>query len=390
MESSTSFAKSIVRELKNPSPTGQRLQPANIIVFTDVGRDIDDAALLVILAYLHKISVAKILLIVANVKPSKTRAKAAKFIFEKMGAPDVPVAYGSDGTDKDDKIEDYEFEGIDEPNGDIVEGNTALVDALNAVKERKETCSIIVISSFRDLSNLIKENESLVKNTVSSIFMQGANEVDKATRTIKSLVPDFTAVNNRYDPEATIYVHDWLRNSHIPTYTCTRYSAFRATISSDVFDDAARAGNPVARYIYNAFKAQERIFYRNSSQEDPSKRFLPHLDKKWYTARTSWPEKHGDKLPETFEDVQPFLRMTLYDVVAGLICPLLHYAFMGQIYQPHRQSVEVGNRVADHWIIGRSFGGLSTAALPDINPELLSSLIVELLKEAFLDHNTED
>jgi hypothetical protein len=383
MDSSVTSAESIVRELKNPDPTYLGLQPEKIIIFTDVGRDIDDASLLVILAFLHKIHIARILLVVANVKPSESRAKAAKFIFENLGVPDVRVMRGTDGTSRDDAIEDYEFEGVDEPAGEILEGNATLVNTLHMLKEKNEKANIIVVSSFRDLSNLIKSNESLVKNTISNIFIQGANEMDKETQTIKTLIPDPKGINNLYDLEATAYVHGWLRNGNIPTYTCTRDSAFKAPISAKVFHDSAEAGHPVARYIYRAFGAQERVFFRNASQEDPSKRFLPHLDKKWYVKRTNWPEKYGDKLPSTFEEVQPFLRMTLYDVIAGLICPLLPYGFVGQIYQPHRQRIEVGDRVVDHWIIGRRIVDPEETVLPDVNSELLSNLVSELLKEAF-------
>jgi len=389
MNSITLSAKSIVQEIKNLGARHEKLQQVQMIIFTDVGRDIDDATLLVILAYLHKIRIAKVLLVVANAKPSRRRAEAAKFIFEKMDLPNVLVAYGSDGTESEDKIEEYEFGGVDPPNGDVVKGRVALVDTLSALKERKEKCSIIVISSFRDLSNLIQENELLVKDTVSSIFIQGANEVDKQTQTIRTLVPDLTAMNNQYDPEATIYVHDWLRNGSISTYTCTRHSALKASISSEVFRDAANVGHPVARYIYAAFEAQEKVFFRNSAQEDPSKRFRPHLDKKWYTAKTSWSEKNGDVLPDSFEDVQPFLCMTLYDVVAGLICPLQHYDILKQVYQPHLQSIKVEGRVINHWIIGRSVDHVRKTIVPDINSVLLANLIVELLEAAFSDNNIE-
>ncbi|KAM3064627.1 hypothetical protein ACMFMF_011886 [Clarireedia jacksonii] len=114
-------ATTIVQELKN---SGRK--PAKIIIFTDVGRDIDDAALLVILAYLHKIKVVEVVLVVANVKPTESRAKAAKFIFEKMGAPDVPVA-----------LHDYEFKGIDEPQGTILNGETTIVEKLKSYEDEE-------------------------------------------------------------------------------------------------------------------------------------------------------------------------------------------------------------------------------------------------------------
>jgi hypothetical protein len=345
-----------------------------------VGRDIDDAVLLVILAYLHRIGVAEILLVVTNVKPSKIRAKAAKFIFEEMGAPEVPVAYGTDGTKENFPLHHHEFDGIAEPKGAIINGRVSIVDTLKTLEQKGEYCSMIVIASLRDLSKLITENESLVKNTVSSIFFQGAWEVDRERQKVRTLIPDMTVINNDYDREATTHVYDWLRRGTIPTFTATRHSAFKAPISSRVFREAADKGSPVARYIYHAFGEQERKFYTQAAEEDPGKRFRPHLDKRWYTNRTGWPAANGDMLPRTFEDIQPFIRMTLYDVVAGLICPLQKYNFVKQIYQPHQQCISVRGRMIDHYLIGRSVDG-PEKALPDLNPELLSNLIVELLRE---------
>lgn len=379
-EKAARSVEAIVEELKNPGPNNRRVKAAKIIVFTDVGRDIDDAVLLVILAYLHKIGVAKVLLVVANVKPSETRAKAAKFIFEDMGAPEVPVAYGTDGTEENFPLHCHEFKGVLEPNGAILDGKVSVVDALETLEKRGESCCVIVVASLRDLSKLIKEHESLVKNTVSSIFFQGAWEVDGESQKARTLIPDMTVINNDYDREATTHVYDWLRQGTISTYTATRHSAFKAPIGSHVFREAAVKGSPVARYIYNAFGEQERKFYNQAAEEDPEKRFRPHLDKRWYTNRTGWPAANGDKLPETFEDIQPFIRMTLYDVAAGLICPLLKYNFIEQIYQPHRRSISIGGKEIDHYIIGRPVDG-PEKALPDVNPELLSNLIVELLQE---------
>jgi hypothetical protein len=382
MASARISAKNIVQELKSPGPNNQGLEPAKIIVFTDVGADVDDACFLTALAYLHKLRVANVLLAVANVKPTQSRAKTAKFIFEQIGA-DIPVACGTDGTSKDIKIKGYEFDGIGEPEGAILDGSTTVLHTLQALEQRNEKCNIIVIASLRDLSDLIKQHESLVKNTVSSIFFQGASEVDKETQAVKTLVPDMTSMNNTYDPEATTYVHDWLREHTIQTFTSTRFSAFKAPISAGIFRDAAKDGSLVGKYIYHAFGEQEREFYNSAAQEDPAKRFMPRCDKKWYSMRTSWPETHGEnELPETFEDIQPYTRMTLYDVVAGLLCPLLNYDFFEQIYQPHRQSIAAEGQIVDHYVIGRSIDGSNSGMIPDVNTELLSALMSQLLKEA--------
>lgn len=310
------YAESIVKELKNPGPKNSGRKSAKIIVFTDVGRDIDDAALLVVLAYLHRIKVVEVLLVVTNVKPTESRARTAKFIFEKMGAPSVPVARGSNGTDKDVNLHHYEFEGVGEPQGTILNGESTIVEKLEALKKNEERCNMIVVTSLRDLSELIKRHEPLIQGTISSFFFQGAWEANHEH--VKTLVPDMAAVNNGYDRDATTHVCDWLRQGNTSTYTATRFSAVKATISSQVFREAADRGHPVARYVYRTFREQERKYYDDAA--DPNRRFRPYIDKGWYANRhPRWREARRDALPETFEDIQPFVGMTLYDVVAGLI-----------------------------------------------------------------------
>jgi inosine-uridine nucleoside N-ribohydrolase len=370
-------ADSIVRELMDP---GRKLPPTKIVVFTDIGRDIDDAVLLIILAWLHKIGVAKVSLVVTNVKPTKTRAQVAKFIFEEMDVLDIPVAYGTDGTDQEISLHEYELKQTSNPCGEILGGKEALVNTLTAMEENNEKCSIIVISSLRDLSLLINDHASLVENTVSSVFLQGAWEKDEETQTVNALIPDSKATNNWYDKTAMTKVHNWLRERTIPTYTSTKEAALKAPISHQVFSERAKTGHPVAKYIDYAFGEQEQKFYNDAARENPAERYREHQDKKWYVTRTSWP--HEDKLPETFEEVRPFTRMILYDVVAGLICPLLKYDFIGQIYQPHIVSIRVADTVVEHGIIGRSIDGPKKEVLADIDSELLSSMIVKFLEKA--------
>jgi hypothetical protein len=213
----------------------------------------------------------------------------------------------------------YEFEGVGEPQGTILNGESAVVEKLEALKKNEEQCNMIVVTSLRDLLELIKRHESLVETTVSSFFFQGAWEADHEH--VKTLVPDMAAVNNSYDRDATTHVYEWLRRGSISTYTATRFSAVKATISSQVFREAADRGHPAVQYVYHAFGEQERKFYNDAA--DPERRFRPHMDKGWYANRhPRWREARGDALPEIFEDIQPFVGMTLYDVVAGLICLL--------------------------------------------------------------------
>ncbi|KAM3064626.1 hypothetical protein ACMFMF_011885 [Clarireedia jacksonii] len=167
-------------------------------------------------------------------------------------------------------------------------------------------------------------------------------------------------------------------------YTATRFSAVKATIDSQVFCEAADRGHVVAQYIYKAFGEQERKFYEDAIKP-PEKRFMP----RWFTNRhPRWRKAHGDALPETFEDIQPFSQMTLYDVVAGLICPLLEYDFFKNIYQPYRGGIWMGDKEVDHYvIIGRPADGTGKTN-PDINPSCFQVSLYSCWQEGFVDRGT--
>ena len=306
--------------------------------------------MLIILAYLHTIKVVEVILVVTNLKPTTLRARRAKCIFEMIGASNVPVACGSEGTDRDETMHDFEFKGLPEPQGAIIDdGEATVVGKLEDLEKNQDRCNIIVGSSLRDLSGLIQGHGSLLENSVSAFYLQGNWQEDAGRH--ETLVPDMKTVNNTYDPDATIHVHDWLRRGNISTYTATAHSATKAALSSQVFRKAAEKGNLVAQYIYSTYLQQERKFYNDSLL--PETRYMKHQDVSWYAERhASWRETHGDLLPQTFEEIEPFMGMILYDVINGLICPLQQYDFNRQIYYPHQQKILIEGRTVGplyHW-----------------------------------------
>jgi hypothetical protein len=104
---------------------------------------------------------------------------------------------------------------------------------------------------------------------------------------------------------------------------------------------------------------------------------MEHMDIGWYANRhLCWRKARGDVLPKTFEEIEPFLGMVLYNIVAGLICPLQERNFVDLIYQPHQQNILIDGKKVDHYIIGRQ---VKKKVLPDVNPELLSNVIIQLL-----------
>ncbi|KAH8706088.1 hypothetical protein GQ44DRAFT_732183 [Phaeosphaeriaceae sp. PMI808] len=211
----------------------------------------------------------------------------------------------------------------DEPDHTIPSGETAAFEVLTDLKEKGESCNTVVVSSFRDLSQLIGKHANLVRDTVSSFSFQGGWEEDANSQQLKTLIPSMTNTNNLWDPEATKDVHNWLRQETIPTFTATRDSARNATVDPRYVKGYAIQGQQVAQYIYNAWCRQEERFYNSANQEDPKKGFLEHMDLKWFVKRVlRWHEAQGEALPKSFEEIVPYLDMVMYDLIAGMINPL--------------------------------------------------------------------
>jgi inosine-uridine nucleoside N-ribohydrolase len=375
IQSNQEVAKAIIDKLKDDS-SGTRSRPQGTIIYgTDPGADIDDEALLCIASLLHKCNVSNVLLVVTNRENKTQRARSAKRIMKDMGASQIQIASGID-TGTDTRLY-HTYGGNSSESDEVIPlGEPAVVDCLERLRKEKKRCKIVVVSSFSDLLKLLEKHADLVRETVSAFFFQGGWK--KGSWRVKTLKPDMTITNNGWDPEATLRVHKWLRHERIPTFTTTRNSANQAAVSSVAFNKAVSQEHPVAKYIYNAWSSQEKKFFDQAYEEDPKKRFREHMDRQWYVNRhPRWLKEKGSLLPESFEEMRPYIDMTLYDVVAGLPCLLNDHSCFNKLFQPHTRTRRVGWRLSRHYIIGRS------AKHTDVDADLLSELISQLLQQAF-------
>jgi inosine-uridine nucleoside N-ribohydrolase len=362
-------AKAIIEELKSSE---NQPRENTIILGADVGTDIDDDSLICAYTMLHKLGVIDLQLIVTNREHNMQRAMATKFILKSMGVSEIPVAYGTD-----DPIGEVPYHAYN-PDDTIIDGETAVYEVLTRLKEKEERCNIVVVSSSLDLSRLIKSHPNLVRQTVSSISFQGGWEEDLDGWQCNTLVPNMKVINNQWDPEATAHVHEWLRQEIIPTFTATRCSANKATVNPCLIEELSNQENVVAQYIYDAWRRQEKKYYDRADHSVAAERFRPHQGKGWYTNRVPrWIEANGKALPGSFEEIEPYLDMVLYDLIAGLINPLRKYDFFPMLFQPHQQTLRVRKTDVHHYLIGQS------AAEPNINADLLSAFMGQLLQEAF-------
>jgi inosine-uridine nucleoside N-ribohydrolase len=365
-------AKSIMEDLKDTSLNDRPQRENTIIYGTDIDTDIDDKSLLCAYVLLHKWGVIDLKLVVTNRELDKQRAKIAKSTLKKLNASNILVAYGTEGAGKDKPFHSAE------PDDTIPQGESAVIEVLTGLKEKEERCNILVVSSHLDLSLLIDKHPDLIRQTVSSISMQGAWRGNPNSPQPRTLDPDMEATNNSWDPKATSSNHEWFKGETITTFTATRASARKATVHPGHIKQHATEGNQVARELYNDWRQKGEQYFNDAQQEDPKRRFKEDKDLKWLIQGVPrWREANGDTLPESYKELLPYLDMVLYDLIAGLINPLRKYDFFSQLFQPHQQTLRVEEVDVHHYIVGKS------SEEPNVDPGLLSAFMGQLLHEAF-------
>jgi hypothetical protein len=120
------------------------------------------------------------------------------------------------------------------------------------------------------------------------------------------------------------------------------------------------------------------LLYNDAKETDPAKRFRPHMDLRCYCARhLRWFEARANALPKTFEEIEQYLNMTLYDVIAGLFHSLRNLSLFNHIFQLCQHTVRVGRSDVHHYLVGMS------SEDPNIDPDLLPEVISQLLKAIF-------
>jgi inosine-uridine nucleoside N-ribohydrolase len=365
-------AISCINQLKNKCSKDRPRRENTIIYGTDIDTDIDDKSLLCAYIPLHRWEVIDLKLVVTNRESEKQRAKIAKSTLKKLGASNIPVAYGTDGAGKDRPFHSHELDDT------IPEGEAAVVEVLTSLREKGEHCNILVVSSFRDLSLLIKKHPDLIRATVSSFSFQSGWRKDPDSEDLKTLDPDMKITNNGWDEEATPHVLGWCSQESITTFTATREAARKATVHPSHVQQHAAQGHKVAQEMYNEWHEKGEQYYDDAKQEDPEERFQEDKDLGWLIkAVPRWRQAKEDELPESFTELLPYLDMVLYDLIAGLINPLRNYDFFPKLFQPHQRTTRVGEVDVNHYIVGKS------AEEPNVNPGLLSAFMGQLLSEAF-------
>ncbi|KAL7469251.1 hypothetical protein ACHAXS_009513 [Conticribra weissflogii] len=287
-----------------------------VIVFTDIGRDVDDELALVVMASLRRMHLLNPIAVITTLCPEESRAHLARGTLDAIGMADVPVGVGSSGgVDSDVELEVY---GADysRPSPCIHENGMELVyRALESVPPK--SAQILCISSLTDVASLIREREELFTLKVKEVVLMGGVVSLEAG---DALIPD-SAYNNNCDVSAARFVYKKCQELGVPTATLSRWAAYGCPIPPQLLDEIAKTEHMVATNVRGVSKLSIDQLWNKVilHPADPRREKLPsRCDINWF-CRTfmGTTEVSKDWSSSIWSHVK---KLNMYDPLAVLLC----------------------------------------------------------------------
>lgn len=287
-----------------------------VIVFTDVGKDVDDVFALVVLACLRRMFILNPLAVIATLSPQEERARLARVLLDSLGLPDVPVGIGTDGGSKD-LVELHCFDNeqnlLNLPHGII------LIRRLLKEAEPKSV-TLLCLANLKDISELIVKEPELFSEKIKNVVIMGGASYSEAT---ERLEPDETAYNNNCDPAAARMVYLECQKLKIPTTTISRSAAYDCPFAISKLNNLhLKCNHLLASEIYQAnTKAILTLWNKvNLPSWSPGRgRLPPRCDRDWFCKffRVTIDDEAG---PNATDGWLRSANIYLYDALTTLNC----------------------------------------------------------------------
>ncbi|KAJ1627227.1 hypothetical protein T492DRAFT_877045 [Pavlovales sp. CCMP2436] len=174
------------------------------VLVTDPGPDPDDVKALLVAAMLHLHNRIELCAVICNGGGQpRERAQLARCLLDHLGAANVPVGIGSEGTPCSAQPHEYGIAGYAavEPSR-LLDGRTLMLKVLQCAKPK--SLRVVLISSLRDFADAVASHPSLVLEKVHMVAVQGGLEPDP---TRPSGWRADTSVNNLFDIAAADAVY---------------------------------------------------------------------------------------------------------------------------------------------------------------------------------------
>eukprot|EP00985_Skeletonema_marinoi_P012749 scaffold6223_cov145-Skeletonema_marinoi.AAC.5 len=318
-------------QLHSLAPADVESDGTPVIVFTDIGRDVDDELSLVLLSALRRKHLLNPIAIIATLSPQDQRAHLARGSIDSMGMPDVPVGIGSSGgVDDDIELEVYDAD-YSIPSPCIYQSGIELVyAALESVPPN--SAQLLCIASLADVATVMREREELFTAKVKEVVVMGGVVSPEIGET---LVPD-SAYNNNCDISAARYVYRKCQEIGIPTVTLSRWAAYGCPMPPQLLDEMSATEHMVARNIRSVSKISVDQLWNKVRlhPSDPRREKIPNrCDVNWF-CRTfmSKGELSKDWKASVWSLVQ---KLNMYDPLAMLLAVpayrTAHFAFKEKV-----------------------------------------------------------
>ena len=291
-------------------------QGTPVVVFTDIGRDVDDELALVLLSALKKKHILNPIAVIATLSPQRERAHLARGSMDAMGMPDVPVGIGScGGVDEGAELEIYEAAYARSSSCIFESGAELVYYALESVPPKSAV--LLCIASMSDVAALIRDHESLFTAKVKEVVIMGGVI---STKSGETLIPD-SAYNNNCDMSSARFVYKRCQELGVPTATLTRWAAYDCPIPPQLLDEFALTEHMVAANIRAVSKLGiEQLWNKvHLHPSDPRREKLPpRCDANWFCQTfMNKGETSKDRSSSVWLSVH---KLNMYDPLAVLLC----------------------------------------------------------------------
>lgn len=356
----------------------------DLFVIMDPGRDQDDEDVLVALNRFIRLEILNVMGVVANLAPSKQRARLAKGSLDLLGQNTIPVGIGTSCQQQDDDGLDYQFAvSYLAQTEKLVDGKELIYNTLK--EARPKSIVLLLISGLTDAAEVLKEHHYLFSTAVRRVVIMGGVEAKDGQPVLDGegrLLPDLTAQNNAFDKEATVYLYRQLQDMEIPITTVTRHAAVAAKVPRSVYDDMAATGHPVGLRLLNAQKQAIEELWRRAClpADDKARQGLPaRCDREWFLNTFCAGKGKKRKAKDSIWDIVE--TFNLYDpcTLVATIPNLREHFFAPYVAEVHG---------VEHLVIGVSAQAHNVRDTSEL-ADFLKQMLVESLNLSMIDASME-
>lgn len=181
---------------------------------------------------------------VANLAPSRARARLVRGTLVELGLGAVPVATGTDGgfTKYIPSFEETARDYI--APDDATFDHTCGIDLLNQLYETaaENSLELLCISSLKDAAEFLRAHEQLFLSKTKAVTIMGGVMPFDQNADDELLVPD-TAHNNTFDKEASDFFYRRCQEIRVPLIIVSRHAAMQCPMPRSIYDDMAQTGD---------------------------------------------------------------------------------------------------------------------------------------------------